>query len=593
MKRFLCLGAVLFLCVLCEGCGQVFRPIIIPNPPQFPNPAAAHTVVTLSNDGITTEGTVVAPAVLPAEAPLPGSAMVIDVAGDSVVSIKPIGLNPVHAVLQSANDALVVNQAVTFPSPLPPANGCIVTLTATFNGQPITYDFNVCPTLSMLQFGGTAINNVTTLTLPAFSAANFVATTEASQAYVSLPGLLLDPVNHPLDGSVAVVNTTNNSITTEVMVGNNPVAMAETPDGTKLYVANEGDGTLSAFNTKPSISTRTVCDPTGKICPPPLSSAPVWISARSDSQQVFVLESNGTLAYLVTSLTGSDTFTETGITVPPAAPATSANMWYDTILNRLYIPGGSQLVIVDVSQSVPTVMATIDIPSFAILPTGTTVPAAALAVTSLPDGSRAYVGSLAVLPSDFTVSAVSGDGTTATYAYTLTAGHDVTPGVTVSVTGTGPDFDGTFLVTEIVSGTSACPVTCFQAPNTTSGSGTAGTGTGSNIFPQVTVVDTTSNTIKAGSIGIPGFPDATNPNYAFGVYYVPACASTRFRFTMAAAGDSSRAYLGSCDGGNVNIVYTSTDTYAENASAPGSSRQPISPSNQNPPQNPAFIFAGP
>lgn len=573
MKRFLCLGAVLFLFVFWAGCGQVFRPIIIPNPPQFPNPAAAHTVVTISNNGITTTGPGVPP-----ENPLPGSAMVIDVSGDSVVSIKPIGLNPVHAVMQSANGALVVNQAVT-GLPTPPS-GCVVKID--------NQDFNVCPTLTRLQFSGTTIGSTTTLTLPPNSAANFVATTESSEAYVSLPNLFLDPVGHPNDGSIAVVNTTNNSITTEVMVGNNPVAMAETPDGTKLYVANQGDGTLNAFNTKPSISTRTICDPTGTTCPPPLSSAPIWISARSDSQQVYVLESNGTLAYLNTSLTGGDTFAETSIDV-----AGAAYMWYDTILNRLYIPGGSQLVIVDVSQSAPTVLATIDIPAFAILPTGTTAPATAVAVTSLPDGSRAYVGSFAVLPSDFTVSSVSGDGTTATYAYTLTAGHDLTPGVTVSITGTGTGFDGTFFVAEVMSGTSACPGRCFQAPNGTSGTGTPGSGTGSNIFPQVTVVDTTSNTIKAGSVGIPGFPDATNTNYASGMYYVPACVSTRFRFTMAAAGDSSRAYLGSCDGGSVNIIYTSTDTYAENASAPASNRNPIPPSIQNPPQNPTFIFAGP
>ena len=255
-------------------------------------------------------------------------------------------MNPVHAVLQSAAAALVVNQSVT-GLPTPPS-GCVETID--------DQDFNVCPTLTKLQFSGTTIGSTSLLTLPLNSAANFVATTESAQAYVSLPNLFLDPVNHPLDGSVAVVDTTNNNITTEVTVGSNPVAMAETPDGTKLYVANQGDSTLSAFNTKPSIATRTICDPTGKICPPPLSAAPIWISARSDSQQVFVLESNGTLAYLNTGLTGIDTFTETGITVPPAVPATSANMWYDTILNRLYIPGGGQLVIVDVSQSVPTVL---------------------------------------------------------------------------------------------------------------------------------------------------------------------------------------------------------------------------------------------
>ena len=51
MKRFLWLGFVLFLYVICTGCGETFRPIIIPNPPQFPNPAAAHTVLSINDNG--------------------------------------------------------------------------------------------------------------------------------------------------------------------------------------------------------------------------------------------------------------------------------------------------------------------------------------------------------------------------------------------------------------------------------------------------------------------------------------------------------------------------------------------------------------
>ncbi len=62
---------------------------------------------------------------------------------------------------------------------------------------------------------------------------------------------------------------------------------------------------------------------------------------------------------------------------------------------------------------------------------------------------------------------------------------------------------------------------------------------------------------------------------------------------MAAGGDSSRAYLSSCDGGNVNIIDTSNDTYIENLPAPVGSRPPIPPNPLNPPQNPVFLFAGP
>ncbi len=62
---------------------------------------------------------------------------------------------------------------------------------------------------------------------------------------------------------------------------------------------------------------------------------------------------------------------------------------------------------------------------------------------------------------------------------------------------------------------------------------------------------------------------------------------------MAAGGDSSRAYLSSCDGGNVNIIDTSTDSYVLNLPAPVGTRPPIPPNLQNLPQNPVFLFAGP
>jgi len=498
MKRFLCLGAVLILSVVWAGCGDVFRPIIIPNPPQFPNPAASHTIVTINDNGAVESG----------------SAMSIDVAGDSISSIRNVGLNPVHAVQQSAAQMLVVNQSnATLPE----------------------------DSLTKLFFFGTTIQSTATITLPvsyngsgglASAAPNFVATTEAAQAYVLMPQYQPNSGTgtFPFIPSIAVVNTTSNNIVTTVPVSSNPaanpVAMAETPDGTKLYVANAGNGTtgswsLSAFNTKPSISTRTITAPPNAQCNEPPCAAPVWLAPRSDSQQVYVLESSGRLAYLDTALTaGPDTFMETDIIVPPVAPATSATMWYDTILNRLYIPGGDEVAIVDVSGSAPPPFSQVPVLPIPVVPASErdrsdpcsrTTPQAlfVVAVTSLPDGSRAYVGAY----------------------YSDEAG---------------------------------------------------------NICPQVTVITTSDNSIKT-SLAIPGFPDATLP----GQYHVPVCATTRFRITMAAAGDSTRAYLASCDGGNVNIVYTSTDSYVESAAGPASERAPIPPSTQPPPQNPVFMLAGP
>ena len=465
MRRFLWLGWIAFLFLICSGCGDTFRPIIIPNPPVFPDPRAAHTVVTVSDNGAIS----------------PGSVLVVDVAGDAEVSIGNVHVAPVHGVQQSANQVLVLNQATTTTS---------------------------APSLSKVFFNGTTINGAPgTISLPPNSAPNFVAVAPSDTiAYVTLPNYAPDP-SHPQNivPAVGVVNTQSNVLVATIAVGSCPATVVVTPDKNKLYVASNTllcsppavGGSLSAFNSLDQ-SPRTI---TGA-----LSSPPVWLSARSDSQRVYVLEQSGTLAWLDTTLTTGDTLTEE----PTISISNPTTMLYDGHLNRLYIPGGSEVKVVDVAQSPPIVLATIAItpvmPSTrnAQDPCSTTATTALHTVTAaaLPDGSRAYFG---------------------TY-YEDAAG---------------------------------------------------------NVCPQVTVINTSNNSVKAVT-AIPGFPN-----------YDTACASTRFRFAMAAGGDSSKAYLASCDGGGVNVIDTSTDLFLANLPAPFSNRSPIPPSQLAPPQNPVFLIAGP
>jgi DNA-binding beta-propeller fold protein YncE len=395
--------------------------------------------------------------------------MVVDVSGDTDESIANVGLAPVHAVQQTANVVLVVNHSVT---------GAIA------------------DSLTKLDFSSVVIGNTETITLPPNSAPNFVATTESSQAYVSLPGLV--------PPSVEIVNTLSNAEVGIVPVGNNPDAIAETQDSKKLYVANEGDSTVSAFNVVPqSLTTRPL---TGTF------NHPLWLISRNDSQRLYILNGNGVVSTIDnTSTAGPDTVIDSSITVPGATLMT-----YDLNLNRIYIPGGSsqpsQLTMLDVSQSIPVVLTGNPVSIATVVPSSrvngdpcaltAAQPLTVAAVAALPDGSRVYVGSYYEDASD-------------------------------------------------------------------------------NICPQVTVIDVASNNIKS-AIAVPGFPA-----------YDAFCSTTRFRIMMAAAGDSSRAYLSSCDGGNVNIIDTTTDSYVLNLSAPISARNPIPPSLLNPPQNPVFLIAGP
>jgi DNA-binding beta-propeller fold protein YncE len=585
MKKLLWLGLVLCLELICIGCGDTFRPIIIPNPPQFPNPAAANTVISINNNapcaGINCEPEVT-----------PGSAMVVDVSGDTVVSEQNVGLAPVHAVQQTASVVLVVNQST---------------------------QENPQDSLSKETFSSTVINNTTTIALPlsyttdplcipppppnqpctihpvASGQPNFVATTESAQAYVLIPQYQPDSSGtgtFSITPIIAVVSTSANQVTHTIPVGNSPVAMAETPDQTKLYVANNADNTVDGFNT--SDRTQRAMDGT--------FIAPVWMNARSDSQRLYVLNGNGVISTVdTTSTAGPDNVIDASITV-----AGANYMLYDGNENRLYVPAGNQLTIIDVSQSIPSVLTTIPAPAFTVPNLGLVLGTAA-SVASLPDSSRAYLGSYASVPSNLTISSVSGDGTNATYAYTLTSGAALQSGMGVAISGitvgsgNPQNFEGSFQISNVISGTSACPQTCFQVanPNVLGATAETATATGNNIFAQVTEIDAVSLGV-ATTIAIPSvIPDASVASWGF---YVPACANTRdmigptgsgFRFTMAAGGDSSRVYFASCDGGSVNIIDTSTESYGLAQEAPLSARPPLGYAPQNPPQNPIFMLAGP
>ncbi|HWZ81000.1 MAG TPA: beta-propeller fold lactonase family protein [Terriglobales bacterium] len=539
MKRFLWLCVIVVLFLICTGCGDTFRPVIIPNPPKFPDPRASHSVVVISDNNTQ-------PAPNPTQSDR-GSVMSIDVSGDTVVGIADVGLHPVHAVQQTANQVLVVNQSV------PDAIG---------------------DSLTRVLFSNNSISNTTTITLPPNSAPNFVASTESTVVYVSLPGFT--------PPSLAVVNTSSSTVAT-LPVGDNPAAVAETPDGKKVYVANQGSNSISAFNT----IDRSLRPIDTTLFPNPFSQ-PHWVVVRSDNQRVYVLNTDGSLVTIDPTSNGG--ITDKVIANTPNVGVDSPYMLYDGHLNRLYVPSGNQLIVLDATPSTPQILKTVPLPDFTLLGLDP-VPATAVAVAALPDGTRAYVASVPssktkLLPSQASISSVAGNGTTATYTYTLVSGHDLTPGVVVTISGTGAGFDGTFQVAG-VSTTGCDPGSvCFQVANSVKAAKTAvaGTAVGNNMFPQVTVVNTSGNTVKT-TAAIPGFSTAAP-------FSPPICSITRFPFTMAAGGDSSRVYLASCDGGNVNEIDTSTDLYLLNLPAPASSRKP-NVGNQPPPQNPVFMIAGP
>ncbi len=306
------LAAILAVAAIEISCGDVFRPIAIPQNPNPPDPESLHFALVLTDDSTLN----------------PGASSRIDVSGDTNVGTTRVGIGPVHAaMLPSGATVFVANQGDDTISEYP-------TSVAT---------------------------SVNTITLPAGSAPAYVHTTQTDTMYVANSG----------NATVSVINALRNVVTQTIGVGDNPIALAETPDGKKLYVVNQGSNSVTAINVVDKTVNATI----------PVGSTPIMAIARSDSARVYVLnQGSGTISVIDTA---SDT-----VTGGPLAVGAANFMSYEKNLNRLYltVPGSGQLVVVNVASDPPNVLPSVDLTS--------SCPGCVLdGVAALPNQLRAYVSS--------------------------------------------------------------------------------------------------------------------------------------------------------------------------------------------------------
>ena len=381
--------------------------------------------------------------------------------GDSEIGAAQVGLNPVHAVLlPNGDDVFVANQledTVSFYSP-------------------------------------SGISPVSTLTLPAGSGPVFVETKQNSTVYVANAG----------NNTVSVITTANNAVDNTIAVGPSPVALAEMPNGQKLYVANLGTGVNPVNGSVMSVN--TVDNTVNPVIAPPAGSAwnaPTWIVARPDNARVYALDQGtGIVAAIDTS---SDTVVGT------ATVGAGANfMLYNAAGNRLYItnPVAATLTILDASTrpSSPTdpltVLASISFAASnaanAPCPTGC-IP---VSVAALPDGSRAYVATYQITPSTCTNPTQAPPCIVAQATVINLANNRVSKTISVGVV---------------------------------------------NPSAAITVPPTFQ-------------PDTPVPMVATTAGPVAECSFVRFRLFAAASGDSTRVYLSYCDAGATAVISTVPDT---------------------------------
>jgi YVTN family beta-propeller protein len=325
-------AAILFAVLIESSCGDTFRPIAQPIPLPPPSPAAAHLVLSLSSNGSLD----------------PGAISRIDVSGDSVASVAVTGVAPVHAAFSNSGTKVYI------------ANSLEDTVSASSSSNPTQ-----ATTISLTQVCGVGG------CLPSHPV--FVNSTEAGRMYVANFG----------NGTISVINTQSDVVIATVAVdpafaGNpNPIALAELPNGSKIYSLNQGSKSVSSISTLDD-TVQTVIH---------FAAAPVWAVAGSDSAFVYVLDTSGAISAINTL---SDT-----VTGSSSAGAGANYMFLDPVFDRLYVtnPVAGTVSIFDVAGNIlnPHVGSPVSIT--AAPGSGCASAPMPTAVTVLGDGSRAYVAS--------------------------------------------------------------------------------------------------------------------------------------------------------------------------------------------------------
>ncbi|MGB9941091.1 PKD domain-containing protein [Methanosarcina sp.] len=139
--------------------------------------------------------------------------------------------------------------------------------------EPFAYITNInSNTVSVID---TATNTVTDTVNVGYGPQGVAVTPDGTKVYVTNPG---NGYQYP-DSTVSVIDTATNTVTKTVSVGVHPIRVAVTPDGTKVYVTNsESSGTVSVINTATNTVTATV----------PVGAYPMGLAVTPDGTKVYV-----------------------------------------------------------------------------------------------------------------------------------------------------------------------------------------------------------------------------------------------------------------------------------------------------------------
>jgi len=352
--------------------------------------------------------------------------------------------------------------------------------------------------------------------------------------------------SHP--GASTAIDVSGDTAVSQSVVGLMPVHATAAQNGFRVYVANSGDSTVSAFSPSAPTPVTTVSLPAG----PPPNSVPavpvfvhttqndvVWVADAANNRVDGILTQNSVVAYQI------------AVGTNPVSLAETPNQLKLYVANMGTGGGGGSVTSInpsDRSINPPIANATWVSP---------------VSVAARSDNNRVYV----LDQGSGRVSAID--------ALTDTLTNSVSVGVGANLMRYDPTRNRLYVsnpaantVTYLdVSSDALSPVVIHVAnpisiavlPNGSRAYVSSASVSGGNVTSRVTVINAANGSIRS-----------TIPL----TITAQVCASNPFELSIAAAADSSRVYVGNCDAGNVAIIQTSNDTLLLQMPAPVSAAQP-------------------
>ena len=327
--RFLRRTTVIVPCLLFLllelGCGDQYRPIANPIVSPGGQPQTAHSVFALnynpSGNGSNTQ---------------------IDVSGDTNLAVVTLGLGSVDEIFLGGNTGAIFV-----------ANRDSDTVSEFTLVTPTVLSVGLFPGSRPVSLASTASNLVYAVNSGANSAC-------------------------PHTGSLSQISTASLVVVNTACLGVNPGPVAELPSGGKVYVANQGDNTISVYDPSSQSVTTTLTPANG------LHQNPISLVVSSDGLYVYVVtQGNGSSpgALDIINTVNDTIFASVPLGVGPTFG------YLDPHLNRLYVTntGGNSVTVFDASNVSLTVN-----PAIQTLAT-VNVGSGPVSVAALPNGLSFYV----------------------------------------------------------------------------------------------------------------------------------------------------------------------------------------------------------